>query len=352
MLARLVVASIALAVPLLLPARGSAQIEIAARAATITVGGRFQMQYAHSSVDAANNDFFVRRARLMADVRVNDFLSGRVQTDFAGGGAELKDGYMMLDFSDAFALTLGRFKRPFDLFELSSSTDLSLIERDGRIEGLSGACAGVGSVCSYSRFTEALGYSDRDLGVRISGSSGALGYQAALTNGTGGETDENDRKSASGRITWAATEQVRVSGQVGLHDYEDPIGAATAVAFGGDVEVGTWRDGLHVQAAVVTGDNWQALDPQLDPATFLAWQGVLTYYHPLEGERIAAVEPLARVSWGDPSLDADDDSGILLTPGVMLYVVGRNKIGLNLDYYAPQTGASELSLKLQSFLYF
>jgi hypothetical protein len=353
MLARLGAASLAFAgfaFPLL-PAPVAAQLEVNARAASITFGGRFHMQYAHSTVDAATNDFFIRRARFIADVRMSDFLSGRVQPDFAGGVAELKDAYVTLDFSDAFALTFGRFKRPFDLFELASSTDLSLIERDGRVEGLA-TCTGVGSICSYSRFTERLGYADRDIGVRVSGGSGELTYQAALTNGSGGVTDENDRKSASGRVTWAATGRVRVSGQLALHDYVDTSGDATAVAFGGDVEVGTWRNGLLFQAALVTGDNWLALDPQLDPATFLTWQGVVSYYHPLDGERVVGVEPLARVSWGDPNLDADDDSGILLTPGVMLYVLGRNKIGVNLDYYAPQTGSSELSFKLQSFLYF
>jgi hypothetical protein len=354
MLTRFAVASLALAllVPPLRPAPVSAQVEIAARAATITFGGRLHMQYAHSSMDAADNDFLIRRARMIAEVRVNDFMSGRVQPDFAGGGAALKDAYVSLDFSEAFELTLGQFKRPFDIFELASSTDLSLIERDGRVEGLS-ACAGVGSICSYSRFTEALGYSDRDLGVRVSGASGTLGYQASLTNGTGADTpDENDRKSVSGRVTWSATDRVRVSGQIGLHDYVDAAGDATAVAFGGDVEVGTWREGLHVQAAFVAGDNWRALDPQLDPATFLTWQAVASYYHPLAGDRIAAVEPLARMSWGDPDRDADDDGGILLTPGVMLYVLGRNRIGVNLDYYAPQSGSSELSLKVQSYLYF
>ena len=354
MLARFTVACFALASLLssLLPVSIAAQLEINARGATITFGGRLQTQYAHSSLDGADNDFFTRRARMIAEVRVNDFLSGRVQPDFAGGGAALKDAYVTLDFSEAFALTIGQFKRPFDIFELASSTDLSLIERDGRIEGLS-ACTGVGSICSYSRFTEALDYSDRDMGVRIAGGSGALSYQASLTNGTGGDApDENDRKSVSGRVTWAATERVSVSGQVGLHDYVDPGGDATAVAFGADVEVGAWRDGFHLQAAVVGGDNWLALDPQLDPATFLTWQGVASFYYPLQGERIVGVEPLARVSWGDPSLDADDDSGILLTPGVMLYVLGRNKIGLNVDYFAPQTGSSELSLKVQSFLYF
>jgi hypothetical protein len=350
MLARLLPAFLALAV--IAPTAVSAQVEIRARSATITFGGRLHTQYSLSSIDGADNDFFTRRARMIAEVRINDFLSGRVQPDFAGGAVALKDAYITFAFADAFELTFGQFKRPFDIFELASSTDLSLIERDGRVEGLS-TCSGVGSVCSYSRFTERLGFSDRDMGLRVSGASGRVSYQASLTNGTGGDTsDENDAKSMSGRVTVDATENVRVSGQVGLHDFVDAVGDATALAFGGDVEIGTWRDGLLVQAALVGGDNWELLDAQLDPATFLTFQGVASYYHPLGGGRFAAVEPVARVSWGDPDTAADDDGGLLVTPGVMLYVLGRNRIGVNLDYYAPQAGSGELSLKIQSFLYF
>ena len=350
MLARLLPAFVAIAVAA--PAVADAQVEIRARAATITIGGRLHTQYSLSSIDGAENDFFTRRARLIAEVRVNDFLSGRVQTDFAGGAVALKDAHVTFSFSDAFELTLGQFKRSFDLFGLASSTELSLIERDGRVEGLS-TCSGVGSVCSYSRFTERLGFSDRDMGVRVAGASGRVSYQASFTNGTGGDTpDENDAKSMSGRVTVHATENVRVSGQVGLHDFVDAAGNATALAFGGDVEMGTWRDGLLVQAALVGGDNWEVLDAQLDPATFLTFQGVASYYYPLEGGRFVGVEPVARVSWGDPDTAVDDDGGLLVTPGVMLYVLGRNRIGVNLDYYAPQAGSSEFSLKIQSFLYF
>jgi hypothetical protein len=36
----------------------------------------------------------------------------------------------------------------------------------------------------------------------------------------------------------------------------------------------------------------------------------------------------------------------------MFYVSGRTKIGVNMDFWSPQTGKSEHSLKVQSFLYF
>jgi hypothetical protein len=269
--------SILLAV--LLPLPLSAQFEVTGRGASLRIGGRLHTQYTVSSIDGATNDFFVRRARIIVDLTVNDFLSGRVQPDFAGGGAALQDVYATLNFSPDFQLSVGQFKRAFDLFELASSTDLSLIERDGRVEGY-GACAGVGSVCSYSRLTEALGYAGRDQGVRVEGASGSLGYMASLTNGTGINTsDENGRKSVSGRLVYTVDENVRIGGQLAVHDYVDPAADdANAVAFGGDVEVGTWRDGLLVQAALAVGDNWE-LDPVTEgPPSFLALQGVASYY--------------------------------------------------------------------------
>ena len=352
MLRRIVHLSFVLAL-LAAPMAASAQLEVSGRDASLRVGGRLHAQYSGSSIDGATNDFFFRRVRLIVDLTVNDFLDGRVQPDFAGGRAALQDAYARLSFAPGFRLSIGQFKRAFDLFELASSTDLSLIERDGRIEGYS-VCSGVGSVCSYSRLTEALDFAGRDLGVRVDGSAGNVSYVASFTNGTGlNVSDENSRKSASGRVTFAVSEDVSVSGQVALHDYLDPVDDdATALAFGGDVQYGTWRDGLLLQASVVSGENWE-LDPVTEgPPSFLTFQGVASMYYPVEADRIEGIEPLARISWGDPDLDADDDAGLLITPGFMAYFMGRSKIGANLDIYSPATGDTEYSFKVQTFLYF
>jgi hypothetical protein len=330
-----------------------AQTTISARAATLTFGGRLHGQYQGSSVDGAANDFFLRRARFITDATFNDFFVGRLQVDFAGGEATLLDAYVRMDFSDAFQLSVGQFKRSFDLFELASSTDLSVVERTGAISGFS-QCTGVGSVCSLSRLTEALDYAGRDAGVRVEGGSGTVGYQFTVTNGTGvGVSDENDGKSLSGRASVAASENVTVSANLGLHDYVRPLAETEhAFAWGGDVQYGTWREGLLVQGAVVGGDNWASLDDAGDPAHFLTVQVVASYYHRLDGDRLVGVEPLARVSLSDPNGSLDEDGGTLLTPGVMFYLMGRNKIGANLDYYIPSTGGSEFSLRVGTFLYF
>ncbi|MGD2044614.1 MAG: porin [Gemmatimonadota bacterium] len=343
---------IALALILAVPTSARAQLEVTGRGASVRIGGLVQPQYSMSSVDGADNDFMLRRARLRADATVNDFLGGRVLTEFGGGGGRILDAYVSMDFSEAFTAEIGQFKRAFDLFELPSPADLPEIEKDGRIEGFS-PCPDIGSNCAYSRFTEQLGYAGRDIGVRVGGTVGQVTYLASVTNGPGLNTpDQNDAKSFSGRATIAVNEDLRIGGQLAIHDYVDPDGNANAFAFGGDVELGTFRDGLHVRGALVAGDNWQNLGAGFDPATFLTLQGIVTYFYPQDGDRLTGIEPLARLSYGDPDTDTDDDGGLLFTPGVMFYVMGRNRIGANLDIYSPQTGDKEFALQVQTTLYY
>jgi len=144
-----------------------------------------------------------------------------------------------------------------------------------------------------------------------------------------------------------------VSGFVGVHDFLGAAGeTGHATVYGADVEMGKWTDGVHLQAAIAAGENWDALDATGEPVSFLTSQAVITYYFPLNSDRWAGVEPLARISRTDPDTGAADDAAWLITPGLSLYVSGRNKIGSNLDIYSPDAGVTELSLKIQAFVYF
>ena len=84
-----------------------------------------------------------------------------------------------------------------------------------------------------------------------------------------------------------------------------------------------------------------------------AAQGIVAYRVPLaDGGRVSAVEPVARVSWGDPARDRAADGGVLLTPGLQLHFVGRNKIAANLDVWRPAGGEAVWSFKAQTYVYF
>lgn len=337
----------------------AAQITVNSKATEITLTGRVHLQWNSTSVDGElSNEFLIRRARFTAEVDINDWISGKVQPDFGDGGISLKDAYLRLSFDPAFRTTIGQFKRPFDLFELTSSTQILVVERAGGVRGVD-ACSGPGGVCSYSRLTEKLGYSDRDIGVMVDGSFGeGWKYMASVTNGTGGNgEEENDTKSYSGRLGFEPLPDLAVAAQVGVHDYIDGSGATSsneyALAFGGDVEWGDFDSGLHLQAGVTAGDNWLNLDAGGDPTTFVTAQGIVTYKVPVQNSRILqAVEPVGRISWADPDTDASSDDGILFTPGIVLFFSGRNKFAVNVDIWAPSEGDTEFSIKAQSYLHF
>ncbi len=102
------------------------------------------------------------------------------------------------------------------------------------------------------------------------------------------------------------------------------------------------------------GDNPLLIGPlDPDPSTMLGGQVVAAWFAPRDG-RVEGVEPLLRLSWADPDTDADDDTGLLLTPGVNLYFSGRNRLMLNADVYVPSASDvdTEYGLVAQLQIYF
>lgn len=320
----------------------------------VTVGGRLQVQYATSSVDEAVDDVFVRRARIRVGIRVTEWIDARLEPELAGGSATLQDAWVRVALHPAFRLSTGQLKRAFSAFERASSTDLPIVERDGRVEGVDG-CAGVGGVCSFSRLTERLGFDGRDIGLRVDGTlEGGLAYMATLTNGEGvNRPDVNSGKSLSVRLDYPA-DGVRVGGFFGLHDHledgtDGPPPTSYSQAGGIDVEVGTWRSGFHLLAGASFGDNRLAGAD----ATFTAVQALASWYRPAANDRIAGVEPLLRVSRADPHGDVAGAAGTLVTPGVMVYFAEKNGLSANLDLYSPAGDAdTEWSFKLMTYLFF
>ncbi|MDT8368911.1 MAG: porin [Longimicrobiales bacterium] len=326
----------------------TAQIEVTAGEATIRLSGRLQAQYATSSAPGAIDDFDLRRVRLKFDVGWNEIISARLQPEMSDGELELQDAWVAFALSPSVKVTMGQFKRAFDLIELVSSTQLSVIERDGRIEGVDN-CLGVGGVCTYSRMVTKLGFAGRDQGVKVEVATGPVDLIATVTNGTGINTsDENDGKSFSGRAEWAFNEDLTLAGSLALHDFIAPDDDTEyATGWNVDLDYGAWADGPHLQAGVIGGENWKAAG---EP-TFFAWQAIGSWHFDHEGP-IVGLEPLFRVSGGDPDTGVGNNSGIVWTPGMMLYLGGRNKFGFNLDVYSPDSGDTEASFKFQTFLYF
>ena len=319
----------------------------------VAVGGRLNLRYATLPADGQRGDLRVLRARARLDVRPSDLLELRLQPEFARGGVALEDAYLSLTPTPGLSLSLGQFKRAFTSIRLASSADVPIVDRDGGIEG-TGNCPGVGSVCSFSRLAEGLSFDGRDTGLRLEGAlGGGVSYMATLTSGEGIDVpDLNDTGSVSGRLAYGRG-VITVGGFAALHDYpsaapEDGDATAYAHAWGVDIEVGGWREGVHLLAGLIHGVNWKA-----DPGTrFTAVQGLATHYLPIGATGLAGIEPMLRVSWADAGGGTVGGRGTLVTPGLTAYVSGRNGLVTNLDIYSPAgTGERAWSIKVMTFLY-
>ena len=316
---------------------------------SVTIGARIQAQYEASSVDDTPSSFFVRRAWVTMDGRLNDLVTARAQYDI--DGQTVLEAYLELTPSDALQVQLGQFKKGMSYFWLVPNAWLPIIERDARVTGVD-HCPGVGSVCSYGRMTGALGLDNYEPGILMQGRFGGnFGYRFTLTNGEGiSNKDVNRGKSASGQFSVYPAGDTRVSAYVALDETLDSHGETMGVpAYGAEVEIGTWLDGPHLIANGLRGRNWKLNDE----AKFSAFQLMAFWYLPFATEsRFAGIEPMLRVSWVDSGAeDHGSVTGTVVTPGVMVYFVGRNGISTNVDFYT-SGDRSDWSLKVQAFAFF
>ncbi len=110
---------------------GLAMVAVDAAAFDINPRGRFHLDYAAHSEDNAElgDGFRVRRARIGLNGNIDDDWRYQIEYDFAEDGSAARDVYLRYTGFDAGDLTIGHFKVPFGLEELTSSNNITLIER-------------------------------------------------------------------------------------------------------------------------------------------------------------------------------------------------------------------------------
>jgi len=371
------------------PAQGQVQLE--SGATTIGLSGRFQVQAISGSCsdydssappstlcseDVPALDMFIRRARLTLDVTFNEWISGRFEPDFAEvDGVTLKDAYGLLDLRPGddrleARIKIGHFKRPFDGFQMTSSTQILTIERDLDIPGVSGTTA-----LSLDELTTRNHLSDRDIGVMVDGATAGdrFHFWLGVFNGSS-DTDNGDldtEKQFIGRARYGfdlGEHPLAVSGAVAVTDIpylgaDEALDARYFAAFELFAEVGGWGGGPHVQTGIVFGKN--ALENELgeapdlavgDPlASMLTWQAIGSYKLDVgDAFFIEAIEPLIRITVADPNTDIDSNTVFGFTPGVQIFFGGRNKLALNYDFvsFGGDGVDSESSFKAQYQFHF
>jgi len=142
------------------------KVKTSDKSASFQLGGRLQWDYDATQSDdngVDTTDFDVRRARLYAKGHFGDWAYKTqfnvAESDGADGGTA-EDLYIRyLGFGSAATVTIGKQKEPFGLEELTSSKDISALERSAMTERYApGRSGGIQLSGKGSNWTYGIGY--------------------------------------------------------------------------------------------------------------------------------------------------------------------------------------------------
>jgi hypothetical protein len=328
----------------------------------VEVHGRLHYQWNTTSVAAdetmsgaalATSTFEHRRVRLSAEVRVADWIRGRIEPEFALGQLRLRQTWIAFMVDDALTIRAGQFKKPFNVINVTSGSEVPLIERAARIRGLDSALRRAAGerlaevrgellVGDHHALLETQRYTAYDMGLALEGRYRGLGWAGGVFNGQGADMRaENDGLSAAARVTLRTERPGRpltFGGGWSRRSLNWPAPASpdtrSGNAFVADVQFGGYqRGGLWLLAEAVTGENLATEERFAGAQAMIAWLQATT------GPRLVGIEPVARIAWGDPDRTINGDDGLLLTPGINFYFPGRSRLMLNWDVYRPSDDA-------------
>ena len=110
---------------------GLAMVAVDAAALELNPRGRVHVDYAMHDEDNSDlgDGFRARRARIGLSGKIDDDWSFQIEYDFAENGSSANDVYLRYTGLEQGNITVGHFKVPFGLEELTSSNNITLIER-------------------------------------------------------------------------------------------------------------------------------------------------------------------------------------------------------------------------------
>ncbi|MBA4156546.1 MAG: hypothetical protein H0X65_03615 [Gemmatimonadetes bacterium] len=335
--------------PVFASAQEAQPLRVTTRAAEITIGGRAQTLFSTTNVDRfAPAEWELRRIRLEFGVRVNEAVGARIQPEFGSARVGLRDAYAYFGASPAFEIWAGQAFRPFSAIAQTSSTRILPIERGVRIRGVTGAL-------DHHNLLSTLGYADRDVGIQVRGRprGAPLGitYAAGVFNGPlQGQTSGEVTYQLAARATANPRSDLRLGAGWSRRDFGLVTGADAGEidlrggsAYQVDVEYGSYAPGFHLVAEAATGVLNPFANREAGQTTRFRSAQLWTAYRtrPL-GTRLTHIEPVFRVSYGDPDAGRIEPvvataGGLLLTPGFNLYFGPLNRVMINYDLWSPNS---------------
>jgi len=348
------------------------------------IKGRLQGQFYnfnHSTFanDSGTSNFFIRRARIQADVAINEYVNVVIQPSFEGGrtpssssctsvldtlantvttkctngngSIRLRDAFIDVSFmkevaKTRFTLRVGQEKKPFSRYELTSSNNLPSIER--------GAGRGLPGKASNDIFIDG-GFESHDVGASAILTSKlndhqSLYLQAGVYNGEGESlNDKNKRKSFGFRGTVDVWSKLNIGGSFFSHDNAYINAAKTDssysnTAWEADAQWGKPGDeGLYLEGEYLMGH-----DKSLAKNKIRGFQVIGAYNYRLTSPTswLYAVEPMFRFDSSDPNTasSSNKDRITTVTAGVGFYMSSKAQFRVAYETQKSQaTGAKTVS---------
>lgn len=319
--------------------KGGLKVSTADKKYAFKLGGRIQYDYDNTETKMTGapsvtktDDFDVRRARLFVSGKIQDW-SFKSQWNVDAGGAE--DLYVRYNgFGKKAKVTVGKQKMPFGLEELTSSKDISFLERNAATENY------------------AIGRAE---GIQVSGASGDFTYAVALFD-EGDSTDGSDDSGVAARATFAPVKSDDTVVHLGLA-YKDISGGVSTSAIEAAVATGPF----HVQAEFFDQDNGTG---NVDTDAYYVQAGwiITGESRPYKGGKFKRVKPkgdagaielVARYTDGDAKYK---DVGLATTDasewgiGANWYINSAVKLGISYasgEEEASKTEGEEFRARLQ-----
>ncbi len=324
--------------------------------------GRVQMQHLYDTdLDAGatrtNNGFRMRRVRIQTKVKMNDWISGKIQVDVRDNNPTLKDAEGKITLFGKGYLRFGQFKVPVWREEFKrSSGKLLLVERSEAAEFLADGLL-----------------SARHVGVEIGGDlSDHFSFAINYSNGAGEgiredagrskSTEVNNGKMMVARIDAKVAKglEVGISGvvnnlgnKIDIAEMTDNTGAVTLIA--PDLGIYLKDAGVDIEAGVGFGSIDKALLGGSDDRSFTVADLTGRWMTKLASESadlggLDAVGLGGGISRIDPNGDVEDDEAIFLRFGPEFYFGKNTRLQVNGELEMPAAQDVDNTFKIRSQL--
>jgi len=340
-----------------------AQDVSAPKSNALKLSGRVQMQHLYdtdveSDDVSTNNGFRMRRGRLQASAKINDFVSAKIQVEVRDNSPRLKDAEATIKLFGNSYLRAGQFKVPVwrEEFERSSGS-LLLVERS-----------------EVAGFLEDVGLSARHIGVEVGSKFSDVSFAVNYSNGAGEgvredgrskETrdlvGENNGKMIATRLDYTGSEvfQIGVSGVINNLGNEiltnidtlDNTGSVSAIV----ADIGIYlENGLDIEGGIGLGSINQDLFDGMEDANFRLieltgrWKRKMAQANSELGG-LDAFGFAAGVSFIDPETDFDNNEVTIIRFGPEIYF-GKNarlQVNAEISSFSAEGVESETSIRSQ-----